>query len=175
MNDMSAWFALGGALGGVTLTGLIGLATAALTHRWGERSRLAADHAEEIRTVRGQRREACHNYLVATNSYYQLIDQLHLKIERGENLDREEYTRSAITALQDKYVYLTISCGAAVRDLARTYNVALYSLSHIAQETDMDAWSKQESETHRVRRLLRATMRSELGVSDETIVSARSA
>jgi hypothetical protein len=79
MSDTSAWFALGGALGGVALTGLVGLVTAALTHRWGEVSRLATDHAREVRTVRGQRREACHNYLVAINSYYQMVDQLHLK------------------------------------------------------------------------------------------------
>jgi hypothetical protein len=166
MSNMSAWFALGGALGGVALTGLIGLMTAALTHRWGEQSRLAIDHTQEIRTARDQRREACHNYLVATNSYYQTVDQLHLKFDHGEDFDADEYTRSAITALQDKYVYLTISCGAAVRDLARTYNVALYALSHLTQGTDADKWSKQQSETHRVRRLLRAAMRTELGVPD---------
>jgi hypothetical protein len=33
MTDTSAWFVLGGALGGVALTGLIGLVTTAPTHR----------------------------------------------------------------------------------------------------------------------------------------------
>lgn len=154
MADTSAWFALGG----VAVAGVMGLATAGLTHRWGERTRIAADREQEIRTIRNQRREACHNYLVATNSYYQAIDQLHLKAGRGEEADPDEHVRGAITALQDSYVYLTISCGADVRRLARSYNVTLYKLRHTALGMDADAWSKQVPETHDVRKRLRAAM-----------------
>ena len=42
--------------------------------------------------------------------------------------------RPAITALQDAYVYLTISCGADVRTLARSYNHALYDVHRAAEE-----------------------------------------
>jgi hypothetical protein len=160
--DTSAWFALGG----VAIAGVIGLVTAGLTHRWGERTRIAADRGQEIRTIRDQRREACHNYLVATNSFHQAVDQLYLKVGRGEEVDPDEHVRTAITALQDAYVYLTISCGADVRKLARSYNMALYKQRHTAQEGDADAWSKQMSETHDLRRRLRAEMRTELGVQD---------
>lgn len=162
MGDTSAWFALGG----VAIAGVIGFVTAGLTHRWGERTRIAADREQEIRTIRDQRRVACHNYLVATNSFHQAVDQLYLKVGRGEEVDPDEHVRTAITALQDAYVYLTISCGADVRKLARSYNMALYKQRHTAQETDADAWSKQMSVTHDLRRRLRAEMRAELGVQD---------
>jgi hypothetical protein len=160
--DTSAWFALGG----VALAGVIGLVTAGLTHRWGERTRIAADRVQEIRTIRDQRREVCHNYLVATNSFYQAVDQLHLKFERGEKVDPDEHVRPAITALQDAYVYLTISCGADVRKLARSYNNALYELRHTAVDPNVLAWLGQVPKTQNVRRLLREEMRAELGVQE---------
>ena len=56
--------------------------------------------------------------------------------------------RAAITALQDTYVYLTISSGADVRKLARDYNMVLYELEKAAQRADHDKWSELERETH---------------------------
>ena len=75
-GSAGAWFALAGALGGVALTGAVGLGTATLTHRWNEQARSRAVHEEEARAMRNQRREACHQYLVATNSFYQAVDQM---------------------------------------------------------------------------------------------------
>lgn len=166
VTNTSAWFALAGALGGVALAGVMGLVTAGLSHKWGEQTRIATDREQEIRTIRDQRREACHNYLVATNSFYQAIDQLYLKSRHGEEVDPDEHVRAAITALQDTYVYLTISCGADVRKLARSYNMALYALWHMAPNSGEDAWSKQQPGTHDVRKRLREAMRAELGVQD---------
>jgi hypothetical protein len=166
MADTSAWFALGGVLGGVMLTGLVSLATAGLSHRWAEKTRVDVERGEEFRTFRDQRRQACHSYLVATNSFYQAIDQAYLKACRGAEVDVDEHVRESLTALQDAYVYLTISCGARVRDLARSYNMALYELRNAAQAADRTAWAVDEPETHNVRDQLRDAMRSELGVRD---------
>lgn len=88
MTDTIAWFALGD----VTLTGVMGLVTAGLTHRWEERTRIAPG-SQPIVSKRSapseiSDREACHNYLVATNFYYQAIVQLHLKAGRGDEFDR---------------------------------------------------------------------------------------
>ena len=74
--------------------------------------------------------------------------------------------RPAITALQDAYVYLTISCGADVRKLARSYNDALYELRHTAVDPNVLAWLGQVPKTQNVRRLLREEMRAELGVQE---------
>jgi hypothetical protein len=59
--------------------------------------------------MRDQEREACHNYLVATNSFCQAVDQVYRRTGRNEQFDQREHARAAITALQDTYDYLTIS------------------------------------------------------------------
>lgn len=166
MTNASAWFALAGALGGVVVTGVIGIVTAVLNHRWGEQARRATYHEQESRAIRDQRREACHNYLVATNSFWQAIDQLNLKGSRGEQVDRAEYLRETNTTLQDTYVYLTISCGAEVRELADAYQGTLYELAGEAQDVPRDEWSKLSDKTHQPRKKLREAMRDELGVRD---------
>jgi hypothetical protein len=162
MTNANAWFALGGALGGVTLTGAMGLWPASLTHRWS----LSSQREEESRVIRDQRRETCHNYLLAVNSLFQAIDQLHLILIRGEEVDPDERIRPAILAQQDAYVYLTISCGADVRELAHQYNGKLYDLLRTAQQSDINAWNEKYRESYEARRRLREAMRAELGVLD---------
>ena len=166
MADTSAWITLAAALGGVALTGALSLATAALTHRWNEQGRLQADREQEVRTIREQRREAYHNYLVTTNSFYQALDQVFLKTGRNEQFDQHEHVRTAITALQDAYVYLTISAGADVRQRAREYNVSLYDLQRAAQRADSDSWRDLEHETHETRSVF--VRRCELNSASET-------
>ena len=166
LSDASAWIALAGALGGVVLAGGLSLATAAFNHRWGEQARVRLARQQETRAMRDQAREACHNYLVATNSFYQAVDEVYRRTGRAEEFDQHEHVRAAITALQDAYVYLTISAGAEVRKIAREYNKSLYELRRVAQRADGDEWSKVERETHDKRRQLREAMRIELGVQD---------
>ena len=108
---------------------MLGLVTAALNHRWGEQTRISTYREQEGRAIRKQRREACHNYLVATNAFWQAIDQLNLAASGGERVDRSEYLRAANNKLQDTYVYLTISCGAKVRAVAESYQGKLYELA----------------------------------------------
>jgi hypothetical protein len=116
--------------------------------------------------MRDQRREAFHNYLVATNSFYQAVDQVYLKSRRSEELDQPEHTRAAITVLQDTYVYLTISAGAEVRKYAREYNISLYELEKAARRADNTTWPDLERGTHEARKRLRESMRAELGVPE---------
>lgn len=166
MTTANAWFALGGVLGGVTITGVLGLATAALNHRWGERTRINTYREQESQAIRDQRREACHDYLVATNAFWQAMDQLNLIASRGEQVDRGEYLRLANNTLQDTYVYLTISCGARIRGLADSYQARLYELAGEAQDVNRDEWGKLSGRTHQPRQELREAMRKELGVQD---------
>ena len=135
---------------------MLSLATAILNHRWTEQARLQANREQETRAIRDQRREACHNYLVATNSFYQAVDQAHVKASRDEQFDQHEHVRAEITTLQDAYVYLTISAGADVRQRAREYNMTLYDLRKAAQRADDTAWLDQEHETHQARNRLRS-------------------
>jgi hypothetical protein len=162
MANASAWFALGG----VAIAGVLGLVTAQLNHRWEERTRISTYREQEGRAIRDQRREACHNYLVATNAFWQAMDQLNLTASRGEDVDRSEYLRAANNALQDTYVYLTISCGAKVREVADSYQGKLYELASEAQDVTRDQWEKLSGKTHQPRQELREAMRNELGVRD---------
>jgi hypothetical protein len=166
MTNASAWFALGGVLGGVALTGVIGLVTAKLTHEWGEQARIDTDRKQELRVIRDQRREVCHNFLVATNLFWQALDQLYQKACHGEEVNPFEHLRAANTALQDTYVDLTITCGARVRELADSYHTDLYALRPAAQAADKDAWFELNRVQLQARRNLREVMRVELGVPD---------
>jgi len=164
--DASAWVVLAGALGGVALTGALGLVTAAQTHRWNERTRVQTAREQEVRDLRDQRRQASHSYLVATNEFYLAVDQVYLKSGRGEHPDPDEHRRAEMKELQNAYVELTITAGAEVRKRARAYNKALYALEKAAQQADQHAWSELEPETHRARNHLREAMRAELGIPD---------
>lgn len=166
MTNASAWFALGGVLGGAVLTGAMAFLKAHFDHKWSEEDRIATQHEQESRTMRDQRREVCHDYLVKTNSFRQAINQLHDMVGRGADVNADEHTRSAHLAEQDAYVYLTISCGAAVRELARQYNSKLWDLWQAAQGPDQDAWNETNGESYEARRRVREAMRRELGVSD---------
>jgi|SRR5215469_8902332 len=166
MTTASAWFALVGALGGVALTGTIGLVTAALNHKWGEQTRVEMAREQQIRAVRDQRREVCHNYLVAANSYWLAIEQLYVRSRRGDEFDSNAHMGTAIAALQDAYVYLTISCGGRVRDLAGSYNQTLYAARRAGQTADEQKWAELEPVTRRARADLRGAMRAELDVQD---------
>jgi hypothetical protein len=164
--DASAWVVLAGALGGVALTGALGLVTAAQTHRWNERTRVQTAREQEVRDLKDQRRQASHNYLVATNEFYLAVEQVYLKSGRGEHFDPDEQLRAEMKELQNAYVELTITVGAKVRERARVYNKALFALSEAAQQADRQAWSKREPEQRQARYRLREAMRAELDIPD---------
>jgi hypothetical protein len=169
--DTSAWFALAGALGGVTLTGALGLVTAGLNHKWGEQTRVKVYREQQIQAIADQRRQVCHNYLVATNTYWLTTEQLYYKALRREEFDQTEHMKPAITALQDTYAYLTISCGTEVRNLAHSYNDALYAAHNAAEEADQTKWDELYPKTLRARAILRDAIRAELGVKDLPVVA----
>jgi hypothetical protein len=74
-----AWVGVIGAVGGVTVTGTLALATAWLNHRW-EREEHGAEHVREQSAAQGQlRREAYSRYLVAMNT---LSDRIGV-LDRG--------------------------------------------------------------------------------------------
>jgi hypothetical protein len=166
MADSSAWFVLAGALGGVTLTGVLGLVTAGLNHKWGEQARFEAYRQRQLQTITDQRREVGYKYLVATNSYWLTTEQLYFKVLRREEFDRIEHMRPATTALHDTYAYLTISCGTEVRNLGHSYNDALYAAHNAAEQADEAKWGELYPKTFRARAILRDAIRAELGVKD---------
>ncbi len=166
MANSSAWFALGGALGAVALTGVISLVTSMLNHRWSNQDRIQTQREHEISTIRDQRREACHSYLVGTSRYYRSIDRMYRKAISKEPFHPYDDVREAITGMQDAYVYLTISAGAEVRHLAQSYNKTLYDLADAAREGNSEKWIELKGETQRARDRVRSAMRAELDVPD---------
>lgn len=166
MSDSSAWFALAGALGGVTLAGVTGLVTARLNYKWTEFTRVETGRDQQHQANISQRREVSHNYLIAANSYWLTVEQLYSKVLHGEKFDHIEYMRAAITALQDHYAYLTITSGSEVREAAHSYNQALYAVHNAAREADEEEWADLYPKTLHARSVLREAIRAELGVKD---------
>ncbi|WP_432971581.1 hypothetical protein [Dactylosporangium sp. CA-233914] len=157
----AAVLALVGALGGVLVTGAMSLITAALNQRWSERARVQASDESRVRARRDELRAACHAYLVAANRFYQALEEAR----RGEPADATERTRPAVTAMQDAYLYLTISAGARVRKLAQAYNTSQYELEAVGFD-DRAAWDERVRIVNQRREELRAAMRADLGVED---------
>jgi hypothetical protein len=160
MANSSAWFALVGALGGITLTGGFTLMTAVLSHKWAAQ----ADYAQELRSAKDRLRDIFHDYLIATNAYFHAVDRMHIKALRDEEFDPWEDVREEYKALQEQYQYLTISAGDEVRNLARAYDMVLYGLADAVRGSDEERWSVLRSETHKARDRVRVAMRAELGV-----------
>ncbi|MER7280152.1 hypothetical protein ABT369_37515 [Dactylosporangium sp. NPDC000244] len=166
-SSTAAVLALVGALGGVLLTGAMSIGTAALNQHWSERSRSRAADDAGVRARRDELRAACHAYLVAANRFFQALEEVSRMTRRGEQFDPTERTRPAVIALQDAYLYLTISAGAQVRELAQAYNASQFKdLEPVAYSGDRAAWDEQAKAVNRRRDELRAAMRADLGVED---------
>src|SRR5690242_11239486 len=73
----SAWFALGGALGGVLITGTIALVTSVLNHRWQQASADRALDWEHAKQIRQERREMYAAYWIAWNALMQVLEEPH--------------------------------------------------------------------------------------------------
>jgi hypothetical protein len=165
MTDNSAWFALAGALGGILLTGGITLATTILNHRWSEQASQRERREQESREASDRLRGVFHDYLVATNTYYHAVHQMH-ELGRSRSDDFDTWVRKEYQALQEEYQYLTISAGGEVRRLARAYDMVLYALRDSAVAFDEDAWTTFRADTHKSREKVRVAMRAELGIFD---------
>jgi hypothetical protein len=86
-----------GALGGVVVTGGIGLTTAVLNHRWQEDSRLA-DRGEQRRQSRAElRRDAYTRFLIATDS---IVDFVLTQVPDDEDESSDD-PNHALTRLRE--------------------------------------------------------------------------
>jgi hypothetical protein len=61
-SNSAAWFTLAGALGGVTVTGIIALITAILNHRWQAESKKQELSTERFNQLRAERRQIYVSY-----------------------------------------------------------------------------------------------------------------
>ncbi|MEV5412993.1 hypothetical protein AB0K60_29680 [Thermopolyspora sp. NPDC052614] len=74
MADASGLFALTGALGGVMISGLIGIGSAALNHKWQRQAAEQNRLVEQERQLRQERRETYANYWRAWNSLIRVLE-----------------------------------------------------------------------------------------------------
>ncbi len=79
-SSTSAWFALGGALGGVLITGVIGLATAILTHRWQTQATERQLRNDHVGRLRQERRECYAAYWSAWDRLMHQLRQLQSQV-----------------------------------------------------------------------------------------------
>ncbi|MFI6324008.1 hypothetical protein ACIBG8_41240 [Nonomuraea sp. NPDC050556] len=83
-SSVSAWFALGGALGGVLITGVIALVTAILNHRWQASATDRTLDWEHARQIRQERRETYAGYWAAWNALMHGLLQPEVEVRAEE-------------------------------------------------------------------------------------------
>jgi hypothetical protein len=126
MNN-SAWIGLVGALGGVALTGIIGLVTAVLNNRWQERAAARARTHSAVEQWDSLRRDAYVRYLVAAQRVGELIDGADRLPSEGETVF--QYMRSlgsgsleATNAYDEALRHARLVAGDDVYEAIRRYD-----------------------------------------------------
>lgn len=165
MATSDGWFVLAGTVAGVVLSSGTTLTTSVLHRRWTVQDAERARQSTTEQVISNRCRQAAHDYLVAANGYYRVLDEAHDRSKAGETVNSRHLARDAFTALQDAYIYLTISTGTEVRTLAHELNMALYALHDVMQSTP-DAWDAADQNVYGVRNALRKAIRTELGTPD---------
>jgi len=142
----AAWIGLIGALGGVLLTGLIGLATAALTHVWQRdtRQQERLDHLNEARAE--LRRDAYTRFLVASDALWEsvLAQEIH-EYDVSGSADLYQRLRTLGTSggkhfdeFDASYLQVKLLCGVGVEDeLAGFHEWFVAQLATALQESDI--------------------------------------
>jgi hypothetical protein len=87
----TAWFTLGGALGGVLITSVVGLATAMLNQRWQRRHARQDAEQKHHAQLRQERRECYVDYWAAWNRYHHRLRTLRREVAAPAPLG-EEFT-----------------------------------------------------------------------------------
>ncbi|MFG1947766.1 hypothetical protein [Nonomuraea sp. NPDC048826] len=94
-----AWFALGGALGGVLISGVIALITAALNHRWQAETSERNFDWEHSRQVRQERRETYAQYWSAWNALMRVLEGDRDNVRSADLAIAEGLWRQALDAM----------------------------------------------------------------------------
>lgn len=141
MADASGWFALVGALGGVAITGVIGISTSVLNHR-----------AERYRQLRQERRETYAQYWIAWNSLIRALEAHASGPETGR-----EPVRAAEAEWRQTIDPMFIICGRQVLEAGIAHvNVTEARITAALRGTLLDGAGKS--------RALSRAMRTDLDV-----------
>lgn len=131
-DNSSAWFALGGALGGVLLTGVIGLTTAVLTHRWQSQATSRQILDEHAVRLRQERRETYAAYWSAWNRLIHQLQELSghvVALPQGRSIGNARWTIDALRGhLQDDALEALAEAYAKVKDAELEWRAAVDSL-----------------------------------------------
>jgi hypothetical protein len=124
------------ALGGVFLTGVIGIVRTVFDHRH-ERRVKESDHTHELQVKelevklaaeagrRSDRRQSYGEFLASTDSAYQRAADLYSRARKGENLSYREETKDVIPDLMRRELTVALVGTSAVRQDAKAYVSAL--------------------------------------------------
>jgi hypothetical protein len=88
-DSTAAWFTLVGALGGVALTSVVGIITAALNNRWQRTNTEAQLVREREKLLRQERHEAYASYWVADHRHVHLLSRVYMKLNSPSNDQRK--------------------------------------------------------------------------------------
>ena len=113
-----AWIGAIGALGGVLVTGLIGLLTAALNHRW-QRDARDEERFEQVSETRaGLRRDAYTRFLVSTDTLTDFLITQPIRQDGADLAERLRAIRQSGTQEFDEfdgsYIQVKLLCGPEV-------------------------------------------------------------
>jgi hypothetical protein len=100
----SAWIGVVGALGGVVITSVVGLATAAVNHGWQEDTR-RWERADRLHENRAElRRDAYTSFLIATDAVADLV--LTQPVADAKEVDEPDYLNKRLRTLRTNGTHL---------------------------------------------------------------------
>jgi hypothetical protein len=149
-GNVTAWFALGGALGGVLLTGVIGLATAILTHRWQAQATSQQILDEHAVRLRQERRESYATYWSAWNrlayELRELLGQVAL-VPGDQTITAQRWTIDDLQLRDEAQRDALVEANARVLDAELGWQAATGSLLLIAGPEVVEAAEQHQRAT----------------------------
>ena len=164
-NSTAAWFTLVGALGGVALTSIVGIVTAALNHRWQSTSTEAQLKREREKALRQERREAYANYWLADQRHVYSLSRIYMKLNSPSNdqkeIPEELRTEELETDLAWREAYATLLLIAG-EDTVSAASSHFESVNDLAAKAYNGGWVSEDHSLHKFNRELRHAMRAEI-------------
>jgi hypothetical protein len=167
-----AWIGVIGALGGVLVTGLIGLVTAVLNHRWQRdaRGEERTDHVSETRA--GLRRDAYTRFLVSTDALTDFLITQPIREDDGADFAERlrtlrQSSKQEFDEFDGSYVQVKLLCGPEVEAALTTFhNWYIQQCATAIRESDAmnsDALNGMERKREPLIEAMKAEQEADLG------------
>jgi hypothetical protein len=147
-STTTALFTLAGALGGVFLTGLIGIVRTWIDHRHERRIKELQVELETETSRKADRRQCYADFLTSTDKAYQLAADLYDRARHGTSLDFRSETREVIADLMRQELTVAL---VGTKDVRRDANTYVQALRQLLLDATEGLWKDSTTESrHRL-------------------------